>query len=235
MAALYTVQGGKIQTYRSYCEAFGLNVVDKIQIAAIGSGGKSTILSEIAKEYIKANRTVISTTTTHIWKPDRGVFEEDIQKVKEFLKKNPFVIVGNHLDNTEKLSGISLEFLAQLKKTANCILVEADGSRQLPLKVPNEREPVIPPNTELILAVAGISALGKPICEVVHRPELAVTVLHKSITDTVDIVDIALLLNYQKNRSRAIPVLNQVDTETDWEAAYKIAKLLPYCVIRSHF
>ena len=83
MAALYTVQGGKIQKYRSYFEAFGLNVVDNIQIAAIGSGGKSTILSEIAKEYIKANRTVISTTTTHIWKPDRGVFEEDIQKVKE--------------------------------------------------------------------------------------------------------------------------------------------------------
>ena len=104
MAALYTVQGGKIQKYRSYFEAFGLNVVDNIQIAAIGSGGKSTILSEIAKEYIKANRTVISTTTTHIWKPDRGVFEEDIQKVKESLKKNPFVIVGNHLDNTQKLS-----------------------------------------------------------------------------------------------------------------------------------
>lgn len=238
MIKLYTVQSGKIQKYGSYCEVFGLNVVDNIQIAAIGSGGKSTILSEIAGEYVKAKRTVVSTTTTHIWMPDNGVFEENIQKVKEALKINPLVVVGNRLDKRvgmrQKLSGVSFEFLAQLKEIADCIVVEADGSRQLPLKVPNEREPVIPPNTELTLVVAGISALGKPIREVIHRPELAVKVLHKSVDDIVDIVDIAVLLSYQRNRSQAIPVLNQVDTKKEWEYAYKIAELLPYCVIRSH-
>lgn len=236
MVKLYTVQRGKIQKYSSYCEVFGLNVVDNIQIAAIGSGGKSTILSEIAREYAKAKRTVISTTTTHIWMPDNGVFEEDIQKVKEALRMNPIIIVGNRSNESQKLSGVSFEFLSQLRKVADCVAIEADGSRQLPLKVPNEREPVIPPNTELILVVAGISALGKPIREVVHRPELAEKVLHKSVNDIVNITDIALLLNYQKSRkaSKAIPVLNQVDTKREWKYACRIAELLPYCVIRSH-
>ncbi|MFQ9395895.1 MAG: hypothetical protein ACLR2E_20080 [Lachnospiraceae bacterium] len=41
------------------------------------------------------------------------------------------------------------------------MLVEADGSRRLPLKYPNATEPVVPEDTDLILAVTGLSAPRK--------------------------------------------------------------------------
>ena len=41
------------------------------------------------------------------------------------------------------------------------MLVEADGSRRLPLKVPRAGEPVIPDNTDMILCLNGLTSLGK--------------------------------------------------------------------------
>ena len=39
--------------------------------------------------------------------------------------------------------------------------------------MPNDREPVIPAFADAVIAVAGLSALGCPLGEVCHRPELA--------------------------------------------------------------
>ncbi len=53
------------------------------------------------------------------------------------------------------------------------LLIEADGSRQKALKVPNEREPVIPEFTDAVIVVAGLGGLGKSLNEdCVHRPQL---------------------------------------------------------------
>jgi molybdenum cofactor cytidylyltransferase len=52
------------------------------------------------------------------------------------------------------------------------LLVEADGARRLPVKAPGEHEPALPPFAEVVVVVAGLSALGKPLtAEWVHRPE----------------------------------------------------------------
>ena len=39
--------------------------------------------------------------------------------------------------------------------------------------MPNDREPVIPAFADAVIAVAGLSALDRPLGEVCHRPELA--------------------------------------------------------------
>ena len=45
------------------------------------------------------------------------------------------------------------------------LLVEGDGSRRKPLKVPTSREPVIPACTALVFALMGASGFGEPIDE----------------------------------------------------------------------
>ena len=52
------------------------------------------------------------------------------------------------------------------------ILVEADGSKRLPVKAPAAYEPVVPGRTDLVVGVVGLDALGWPMDErTVHRPE----------------------------------------------------------------
>ena len=45
------------------------------------------------------------------------------------------------------------------------VIVEADGSRGLPLKCPGDQEPVIPDGTDLVIGVAGATAIGQTFRE----------------------------------------------------------------------
>ena len=50
------------------------------------------------------------------------------------------------------------------------LLIEADGARMHPLKVPANYEPVILKNTTMVVGVAGIDSLFKSINKICHRP-----------------------------------------------------------------
>ncbi|AEJ18751.1 Conserved hypothetical protein CHP03172 [Gracilinema caldarium DSM 7334] len=70
-----------------------------------------------------------------------------------------------------KLKGIHPAWVALLKDHWDVVLVEADGSKHLPVKAPAEHEPVIPPITNVVLGCIGLDCLGKPLEEgFVHRP-----------------------------------------------------------------
>ena len=62
--------------------------------------------------------------------------------------------------------------LREVCAQADVVLVEADGSKGMPLKYPHAAEPVIPDNADTILVVCGLNALGHPAREVCHRLEL---------------------------------------------------------------
>jgi molybdenum cofactor cytidylyltransferase len=53
-------------------------------------------------------------------------------------------------------------------------IVEADGSRERPLKAPARHEPAVPPCATHVLTVAGMRAVNRPLdAATVHRPEIA--------------------------------------------------------------
>lgn len=60
---------------------------------------------------------------------------------------------------------------AELCALADYVLVEADGSRGLPLKAHLSHEPVLPQEAGQVIAVLGLTGLGRPIAEAAHRPE----------------------------------------------------------------
>ncbi len=49
------------------------------------------------------------------------------------------------------------------------VIIEADGSRSMPMKIPRENEPTIPSNVDEIIVVVGMEAVGREIGAVCHR------------------------------------------------------------------
>ena len=139
-------------------------------LSVIGSGGKTTLLATLAREL---PGSVILCTTTHML-PFPGIPllpGDEIQPVREILLRERVVCLGRP-DEKGKLTAPALP-VSQLQTLAPWVLVEADGSKHLPLKAHAPYEPVIPPESQHTILVAGASGFGRPILQAVHRPERA--------------------------------------------------------------
>lgn len=74
--------------------------------------------------------------------------------------------------NRGKVQGFTPEAIDALVQRPECdvILIEADGSRGMPLKAPDEHEPCIPKSSCCVIAVMGGHILGAKVStENVHR------------------------------------------------------------------
>ena len=60
---------------------------------------------------------------------------------------------------------------------ADTVLLEADGAKHHPCKAPAAHEPVLLRSSDIVLAAAGLSAVGKPLQDVCFRLEAACTLL----------------------------------------------------------
>ena len=76
-----------------------------------------------------------------------------------------------------KLTALPPEQLTRWMAQADMVLLEADGAKRMPCKVPAAHEPVLLPESDIVLAVAGLSALGRPLREVCFRLEQACALL----------------------------------------------------------
>ena len=108
------------------------------------------------------------------------------------------LITGNR-DQQGKYNGLTIEQVNRLGEfTLNNnvpLLVEADGSRQLPLKAPAEHEPAIPEITNHVVVLAGLSGLGRPLNdENVHRSKIFSLLTDRKINDIVTIDDVFIEL-----------------------------------------
>lgn len=143
--------------------------IEKGVTAIIGSGGKTTLLRTLSGEL--PGRVLLCTSTHFQGYADLPtVLDPTAVDLRKALAAHPIVCAAGR-SPTGKLvdCGLPYETLADL---ADFVLVEADGSRQRPLKAHALHEPVIPPCTRQVICVVGLSGLHRPVSEVVHRPEL---------------------------------------------------------------
>lgn len=134
--------------------------------ALVGGGGKTTMMYTLARE-LAAWGTVICTTTTRILPPDHlPVLEHVDQRALE----GTYCICTGCPAAGGKLAAPA-QSIGELAALADYVLVEADGSRGLPVKVHLPHEPVIPAEAGLTAVLAGASGFGRPIGEAVHRWE----------------------------------------------------------------
>lgn len=146
-------------------------------MSVIGSGGKTSLLAALAREL---PGTVVLTTTTHIM-PFEGVplvTSADADDVRAALAGSRVVCVGSRVqkdgsraEKNGKLTTPSLG-IEQLTALADHVLVEADGAHRLPLKAHAPWEPVVPACSARTVLVLGASGLGRPVRDVVHRPDV---------------------------------------------------------------
>lgn len=140
-------------------------------IAVVGSGGKTTRIHRLTEKYRKAGKKVLVTTTTHMYREEGCELSGNVEKIREQLETCGYCMAGLPAEN-EKIKALPLEVYEAVCAYADVVLVEADGSKEKPVKFPAEHEPVIPQNADEIHIVTGLSALGKPLKEVSHRKEL---------------------------------------------------------------
>ncbi|MDK2967944.1 selenium cofactor biosynthesis protein YqeC [Lacrimispora sp.] len=173
----------KLKKKNSLWEALRLSIKEPEIIAFTGGGGKTTAMFSLAEELAGCGKRVIVTTSTHIYRPvDRIVAEAaDYKTVSDFLTINKehfstpagWILVTGQPAGEGKLKGMELAELEKLVQLCDVLLVEADGAKCHPIKIPRTGEPVLPKKTYAVIGCAGLTCIGEPWEEACFRYELA--------------------------------------------------------------
>ena len=201
--------------------------VEKGITALIGGGGKTTLMYTLAEE-LRPRGTVIVTTSTHIQRPEQYPVLTAADDVAAALAAHGAVCVaGETAEGKLCAPALSFETLAAL---ADFVLVEADGSKRLPLKAHTPHEPVIPTNARQTIYVVGADGFGHPIRQVCHRPERYAALCGAAEDDIVTPALEAKVLHAEGYAGGWV-YINKVETAEDWRNAEALAALLPGKVI----
>ncbi len=214
--------------------AIGIKSGDVVSL--VGGGGKTTTMYHIADELVKSGLKVIITTTTHIFPPDESytcLLTKDIDEVKKALKENNPIVLADRMGKV-KLEGIDPLWVKDLIKIADVILIEADGSRNLPFKAPEEHEPVISPASTIVIPIVGADAPYKPLSEdTAHRPHKIseLTGLKQGENITPEVIAKTLLhpqggMKDVPETVRFIPLVNKADDRDEVNIGLDISRHL---------
>lgn len=100
-------------------------------------------------------------------------------------QQGTYVVAGTPAPH-EKLTILPEAIRDEWISDADITFLEADGAKCLPCKFPAAHEPVILPQSDIVLAVAGLSALYRPLGEVCFRAELAIEAWNRDVCEYGD-------------------------------------------------
>jgi molybdenum cofactor cytidylyltransferase len=132
----------------------------------------------------------------------------------------------------ERAVGIPPELATRIlgRSDVDWVVVEADGSRMLPVKAPAEHEPVVPRQTSLLVVVVGIDALSRPVGEIAHRPERVCELTGVGLDDHLTPETLAVLLGSSRGGCKGAPsgcrvavLINKVESRDERRLAREIA------------
>ena len=215
---VYVIENGKLQRKESLLMALGLTEQMVPRIAAVGAGGKTSLLKQLLAEYQEKGALPVLVTTTHMKKETAPYFvmEDSIEKILEVHKREGMVIAG--LDaGGGRIKSLSVPVMEKIW--------------ELPAaKVPGEKEPVIPKQIQIVLSVYGLDAIGQRIKDCCFRPELVAQVLGKAVEEVLTEEDLAgLAVSTKGGKKNVLPemdfyiVLNKADDEKRLKMAERIA------------
>lgn len=201
----------------------------------IGGGGKTTLINVLAQE-LSEYGTVAITTTTHIMQSD--IFcniitlndEQNIARIKQAINEHKCVCIGS-VCSGEKLSPPHIS-IDELSEVFDYVLVEADGSKGLPLKAHLDNEPVIPKSSTQTILVVGIDSFNQKLSEVTHRADKACEIIGIKSDDIVTTDVVAMLINTENIHD--IVVINKCDSDSLKAVANELSqKINTKCVVSS--
>ena len=142
-------------------------------VSLVGGGGKSTLMYFLAQTCARQGKRVLVTTTTNIFKPHPSIHAACTDEIQALWARGSIAVIGTPIPGKDKFQSPDPDLLGWAMERADVVFVEADGSKHRPIKVPREGEPVIIPECDTVLAVMGLSAIGKPLKQAAFRmPEV---------------------------------------------------------------
>lgn len=209
------------------CFQFSENAI----VSFIGSGGKTSLMWYFA-EHFRNRKKVLVTTTTKIAMPTDNFYDFFYQNTAEIARplERGITLVGQSVEKVDKLG--YAENISDFFPFFDIILIEADGSRQLPLKGWATFEPVVLENTTQTIGIVPLSSLGKRINETtIHRLPLFLELTDARLGDVVTVQTLIDLVQhpkglFQKSHGQKCLYLNQVETEKEYQLAKEFVQRL---------
>jgi probable selenium-dependent hydroxylase accessory protein YqeC len=218
-------------------------------VSLVGAGGKTSLMYRLARELCRKGAKVLTTTTTRIRPPTPqqspacilAAAPEDILEQATAMLQTHRHITAAAGESAEagKLTGLTAQAVDRLggSRVFDWIIVEADGAAGRPLKAPAAHEPVIPSRTDWLVGMAGLSAVGKPLCERwVFRTEIFSSLSGLAPGSTVTAEAVAAVLVHEQGvlkgaprRCRCLAFLNQADAIGGRTAGLQIAQVIGRC------
>ena len=233
---IFNIVDDKLNKRESLHTGLMLDINKKSIISFVGGGGKTTLIFTLAEELKKLKKKVIITTTTRMVISEKYfLYSNSIEEINEKLHKDGIVVLGKPIGDN-KFSALEKDITNELMEICDFILVEADGSKRLPLKAPEKHEPVIHEKSNIVVGVAGIDALGCSIKEICHRKERVCDLLKQDELHIITESDIADILssdkgqmknvNLKENNIRYIAAINKCDNDELVRKAKRITCIL---------
>ena len=175
-----------------FLDLLKLDIEKYLVIAVVGGGGKTSLIYRLNEELQALGKKVIISTTTHMafdpMLPRIG--SDELDKLPQMLENHGFAAVADIEKASGKMCSIEETKLKKLISLCDVMLLEADGAKQKPVKVPAKWEPMIPDFADVVVSVIGLDCLGKPICEAAHRAEYTSSFLQKKLDAPITAEDI---------------------------------------------
>lgn len=213
-------------------------------MAFIGAGGKTTAMFRLARELTREAAFgntrfpapfpgVVLSASTHLCKEqialsDHHRFLRRFQDLGDWAEHPPMgmMLFTGEIGEDNRAAGLPPGLLKELRDWAMRLglpfLIEADGARRKPLKAPAEHEPAVPAWVDVVLLLAGLQGLGKPLDESsVHRPEIFTRLSGLKMGETISSESVVRVLSHAKGGLKGVPqqarrvvLFNQASTDT---------------------
>lgn len=214
-------------------------------VAAVGGGGKTSVVYELAREASGRGHSAVVTTTTRFTRP-KGMemppvveaSEAEIAgRIEEVLQPGRIVVAISGRGSQRRLVGYDeagVESIARLKP--GLLAIEADGSGRLPFKAPADYEPVVPSCATHVVVCVGLEVLGRRLTEeFVHRPDLVAGLAEVGQGDLVTPGVVTRVLLHPEGGKKRVPpgarlcaLLNNPPTEEHERLGVHIGQRLVY-------
>lgn len=156
-----------------------------LTLSIVGAGGKTHLAYWLADFFKQLGHSVCLTSSTKMYLPESDRFDKLLtlseyrDKSPEQLNPQPSITFlykeqlqkGNSTDPV-KVKGLSASTLKEIQHSLlfDVLIVEADGAKRLPIKVPAKHEPCLAPDSTIVIGVTGAEAIFSKANSVnIHR------------------------------------------------------------------
>ena len=220
-------------------------------VTVIGSGGKTSLIWRLAASFA-ASRSVpraasraasgneiriLVTPTTKMFVPGEKLYDEFCNGIPPRAVPG-ITLAGLFNETSGKLESLPPQALESIAGAYDLVLVEGDGSRELPLKAWADNEPVVPSFTNYTIGVLPLWPLGEPVSEkLIHRLPIFLALTGAAPGEILKPEHILALITgraapaipglFAKARGKKILFFNQIEDDAAFQQALEIAGLLP--------